>query len=94
LSGCFAVASSHARPIDVCHYPLWVNVGNNSEAMKVINIMLNQPVSFTNPSLHALFQLMNLMMNALMSNADYLHYAIRSMNRKLKAIGNFTKRNN
>jgi hypothetical protein len=64
---------------------VWLNVGNYSAALKVINNILNQPVSATNPSLHTLFQLMNLMVNALMNNRDYLHYAIRSIDRKLKS---------
>jgi hypothetical protein len=64
---------------------VWVNVGKYSAALKVINSVLNQRVTSTNHSLLVLFQLMNLMVNALLNNRDYLHYAVRSMERKLKS---------
>lgn len=64
---------------------VWTMTENYSAALKIINSMLNQPVSSTNHSLHVLFQLMNLMVNALLNNRDYLHYALRSMERKLKS---------
>lgn len=63
---------------------VWISAGNYSAALKVINAMLNQPVGSTDHSLHVLFHLMNLMVNALMNNRDYLHYAIRSVERKLR----------
>ncbi len=63
---------------------VWLNVSKYSAALKVINSVLNQPASATNHSLHVLFQL-NLMVNALMNNRDYLHYAVRAMDRKLKS---------
>jgi hypothetical protein len=63
---------------------VWTMTENYSAALKIINSMLNQPVSSTNHSLHVLFQLMNLIVNALLNNRDYLHYALRSMERKLK----------
>jgi hypothetical protein len=64
---------------------VWMNAGNYSEALKIINAMLNRPVKSTNYPLHIIFELLNLMVSALMNNRDYLHYALRSIERKLKS---------
>jgi hypothetical protein len=63
---------------------VYFRIGNYSAALKLINEVLNRPASSMNHSLHVVFHLMNLQVNASMKNRDYLFYAIRSVQRKLK----------
>jgi hypothetical protein len=63
---------------------VYFRLENYSAALKVINEVLNRPASSMNHSLHVVFHLMNLQVNASMKNRDYLFYAIRSVQRKLK----------
>lgn len=63
---------------------VYFRLGDYSAALKLINEVLNRPVSSMNHSLHVVFHLMNLQVNASLRNRDYLFYAIRSVQRKLK----------
>ena len=63
---------------------VYFRLGNYSATLKLINEVLNRPASSMNHSLHVVFHLMNLQVNASMKNRDYLFYAIRSVQRKLK----------
>ncbi|HYG17980.1 MAG TPA: hypothetical protein VD816_03590 [Ohtaekwangia sp.] len=56
-----------------------------SSALRLINTALNQPAGSMNPPQQIAFQLLNLMVNALLKNTDYLYYALRSLERKLKS---------
>ncbi|MBL0740477.1 hypothetical protein [Chryseolinea lacunae] len=59
--------------------------GHYSPALKIINKILNLPPDAVNPSLHTLFQLLNLLVNALMDDVTYLSHALRAVERKLKS---------
>lgn len=61
-----------------------VGVRDYSGALKIINLALNRSTSSMNHAQYVIFQLINLQVNALMGNTDYLYYAIRSVERKLK----------
>lgn len=63
---------------------LYFGLGDYSATLKWINAELNQPASARDHFSHVNFLLMNLQVNALLGNDDYLIYAIRSMERKLK----------
>lgn len=55
-----------------------------SVALRLINDMLNRPRGTISQSLQVLFELMNLQVNAALRNPDYLVYAIRALQRKLR----------
>lgn len=55
-----------------------------SVALRLINDMLNRPRGTISQSLQVLFELMNLQVNAALRNSDYLVYAIRALQRKLR----------
>lgn len=59
--------------------------GNYSTALRTINSALSKSTNAMNQSQLILFQLINLQVNALLNNTDYLVYAIRSVERKLKS---------
>lgn len=60
-------------------------LGNYSTTLKLLNAELNQPARSKDQSLQVNFLLMNLQVNALLKNDNYLIYAIRSIERKLKS---------
>jgi hypothetical protein len=64
---------------------VWMGTGDYSAPLKIINSTLNQSTTAMNHAQYVLFELMNLQINALMNKTDYLYYAIRSVERKLKA---------
>jgi hypothetical protein len=59
--------------------------GDYSRALKRINNILNQPSGSVYQPLYVLCRLMNLQINAMLENTEYLVHAIRSVERKLKA---------
>lgn len=61
-----------------------LGTGDYSSALKIINRVLNHSTASMNHSQYVMFQLINLQVNALLSNVDYLYYAVRSVERKLK----------
>lgn len=68
--------------VAVCR--IYISVANYSAALKIINDSLNQPVNAVNQSLYIKFQLLNLLVKSLMKDTEYIRYAIRSIERKLK----------
>ncbi|HLT80169.1 MAG TPA: hypothetical protein VKZ86_04020 [Cyclobacteriaceae bacterium] len=60
-------------------------MGDYSKALRIINEILNQPSGYIYRPLHVLCRLMNLQINAMLENTEYLVHAIRSVERKLKA---------
>ena len=64
---------------------VWLCLGEYSKALRLINSELNLPSTLTDQSSRTIFLLLNLQVNALMDNTDYLLYAMRSMERKLKS---------
>jgi hypothetical protein len=64
---------------------MWFIAGNYSAANRLINQVLNQPHKLISPSLLLASNLMSLMINASSDNPDYLSYAVRSIERKLRA---------
>lgn len=63
----------------------WFVTGDYSKALKRINDILNQPSGYVYQPLYVLCRLMNLQINAMLENTEYLVHAIRSVERKLKA---------
>lgn len=63
----------------------WFFTGDHSKALKLINSILNQPSGSVYQPLHVVCRLLNLQINALLKNTEYLFYALRSIERKLKA---------
>lgn len=63
----------------------YLSAGQYSPALRIINNVLNQPLSTANQSVGIQFQLMNLLVNALMNDVSYVQHALRSIERKLKA---------
>jgi len=63
----------------------WFIARDYSKALKTINAILNQPSGYIYRPLHVLCRLMNLQINAMLENTEYLVHAIRSVERKLKA---------
>jgi len=63
----------------------WFVAGDYSNALKQINGILNLPTSSARQHLYVLCRLMNLQINASLIKTDYLIYAIRSIERKLRA---------
>lgn len=63
----------------------WFVTGDYSKALKMINGILNQPSGVVYQQLYVLCRLMNLQINAMLENTEYLVHAIRSVERKLKA---------
>lgn len=61
-----------------------VGIGDYSAALRTINTCLNRSSHSMNHAQSVIFQLINLQVNALTDNTDYLFYAIRSVERKLK----------
>lgn len=61
----------------------WFMAGDYSSALKKINAILNQPSGSVYQPLDALCRLMNLQINAMLENTEYLVHAIRSVERKL-----------
>ncbi|MBT1711992.1 hypothetical protein KK062_27365 [Fulvivirgaceae bacterium PWU5] len=62
-----------------------VGVKDYSAALKLINIALNQLTSAMSQAQQSMFQILNLMVNTLLNNVDYLQYALRAAERKLKS---------
>ena len=64
----------------------YFGLGQYSTVLKIANGVLNKLAgsSQSNYSLFIIFNLMHLQVNILLKNADYLFYAIRSLERKLK----------
>lgn len=63
----------------------WFVARDYSKALKIINGILNQPAGHIYRPLHVLCRLMNLQINAMLENTEYLVHAIRSVERRLKA---------
>lgn len=63
----------------------WYSAGAYSTALKYINRALSQPSNSLNRLLYVSCRLMNLLIHLALENTDYLHYEIRSSERKLKA---------
>lgn len=63
----------------------WFVIGDYSKALKKINAILNQPSGSVYQPLYVLCRLMNLQINAMLENTEYLVHAIRSVERKLNA---------
>lgn len=63
----------------------WFVIGDYSKALKRINSILNQPSGSAYQPLYILCRLMNLQINAMLENTEYLVHAIRSVERKLKS---------
>lgn len=67
----------------------WFVAGDYSSALKQINGILNQPTGHINQPLYVLCRMMNLQINAMLENTEYLVHAIRSVERKFKGELNF-----
>lgn len=63
---------------------VWFFAGDYSRALKQINGILNQPTAQLNQPLYVLCRMMNLQINAMLENTEYLVHAIRSVERKFK----------
>jgi hypothetical protein len=63
----------------------WFIAKDYSRALKQINEILNLPTGSLHQPLYVLCRLMNLQINASTDNMDHLSYAIRSIERKLRA---------
>ena len=68
---------------------LWFVTGNYSKSLKKINAILNQPSSVIHQPLYGMCRLMNLQINAMLENTEYLVHAVRSVERKLSAGARF-----
>ncbi len=64
---------------------VWLVNTEYSKALKLINRILNLPSSAMNQVQHVFFQLIHLQITALLKDNDNLHYAIRSVERKLRS---------
>lgn len=64
-----------------------VGLGQLSAALQRLNRVLARPARSLPGTLYTQSRLMNLLLHARLGNADYLLYAVRSMERKLKANG-------
>lgn len=67
----------------------WFVAGDYSRALKRINDILNQPAGHVYQPLYVLCRLMNLQINAMLENTEYLVHAIRSVERKFNSEPNF-----
>jgi len=63
----------------------WYSAGNYTNALQAINQALHLPTNSYNRLLYVSCRLMNLLIHAALDNTDYLHYELRSIERKLKA---------
>jgi tetratricopeptide (TPR) repeat protein len=63
---------------------IYYSLGNFSKALFYINHILNQPTRSLSRILYISCRLMNLMIHVSLNDRDYIHYEIRSIERKLK----------
>ena len=63
---------------------IYYTLGNYSQALSYINHILNQPTRSLSRILYISCRLMNLLIHVALDNRDYVHYEIRSIDRRLK----------
>ncbi|GAB3899815.1 hypothetical protein GCM10028803_21590 [Larkinella knui] len=63
---------------------VYYHLGNYSEALRIINQILNQPTRSLSRILYVSCRLMNLMIHVALENRDYIHYELRSIELRLK----------
>lgn len=65
---------------------IYFSAGNFSKSLQLVNAVLNTPSTFISSQLYVLDRLLHLLIHLELQNDDYLHYEIKSVERKLKNV--------